>query len=206
MASKTTPTKTRKRAPGGGRPKSSPLRQHLANMPMAQRSAPPDVPGVVAPLAGEPPEGLGSYGKFLWQLLVDQQAVCAEKGITPSVGMTSYALAEQYCSAFDRWAEVKQTIAHIEAEKTERERHLAKWRVDDKGEWHLHGVWKAELKFRKSAVESARALGIGSQHPTTALQVNINNQNVEADSALALCGPYRKSARTVEAVAEVSDD
>ena len=191
-----------RRKPGAGRPKSTPLRQHLANMEPRYRTDPPAEIAANAPLSGDPPADLGEYGRFLWQLLVAQQADAAAKGIAPAVGMESFALAEQYCSAFDRWAEVKETIKHLEAERPAADRHLAKWRVDDDGKWTLHGVWQTEARFRTAAVDAARALGIGASHPTTALQVNINGQQVAADPTLALIGPYRESARIVDAAAE----
>ena len=191
----------RKRAPGAGRKKSTPLRQHLAGMQPCRRSEPLPSTEANAPLAGEAPAELGPYGRFLWELIVAQQADAKEKGVTPAVTMQSVALALAYASAFDRWAEVKETIAHLEAERPPGEKHLAKWDIDcETGEWRLHGVWQAELKFRAEAIKAARALGIGSTHPTTALQVNINGQQVAADPSLRLIGPYRESAKIVDAV------
>ena len=192
----------RKRAAGGGRKKSTPLRQHMAGMQPCRRSEPLPSTDANAPLAGEAPAELGEYGRFLWSLLTAQQADAAEKGVTPAVTMQSAALALAYCSAFDRWAEAKKTIRYLEADRPPEERHLAKWDVDDDGVWHLHGVWQAEMKFRKEAIVAARALGIGSTHPTTALQVNINGQQVAADPSLRLIGPYRESAKTIDAVAD----
>ena len=171
-------------------------------MQPCRRSDPKPLGAFNAPLAGDAPDDLGDYGKFLWELLVRQQADAHEKGITPAVTMEGVALATAYCSAFDRWAEVKVTIKHLEDQRPDGEKHLAKWDVDCHGVWHLHGVWHAEVKFRKEAIAAARALGLGSQHPTTAVQVNLNGQQMNADPVMSLLGPYREAAQIVEAVAE----
>ena len=193
----------RKRAPGAGRKKSSPMRQHLAGMQACRRSDPKVPIAANAPLAGKPPSDLGQHGKFLWTLLVEQQADAAEKGIEPQVGMESHALAHAYCSAFDRWSEVKQTIASRERALPAAQRHEAKWIHDEEtGDTQLNGIWVAEMKFRSEAIKAAKALGLGGSHPATALQVNINGQQVAADPALSLVGPYRASGQIVDAVAE----
>ena len=192
-----------KRKPGAGRKKSTPMRQHLANMPESRRSEAPPPGAMTEPLAIAAPADLGEYGRFLWELLVRQDADCAEKGIVPSVGSASHALAHAYCSAFDRWAEVKETIKSIEEKLPKNRRHLAKWVIDDNtDQWYIHGVWKEEQKFRKEAVAAARALGIGSQHPTMAIQVNLNGQQMSADPITKHIGPYRESAQIIDATAE----
>ena len=189
-----------KRAPGAGRKKSTALRQHYTNAQPCRRSEPELPTAANAGLSGAPPKDLGRHGKFLWQLLVDQQADCEAKGITPTVGMESYALAHQYASAFDRWAEVKKTIRHLEEQYPAKDRHLAKWKVDDDGNWSLHGVWETELKFRKEAASAAKQLGIGPNHPTVALQVNNVAQSAATDSVKKYVGPYREAAKSMEAI------
>ena len=192
-----------KRKPGAGRKKSTPMRQHLSNMPDCRRSKEPEKTALMAPLVAAAPDDLGQYGTFLWEMLVRQDAECGEKGIVPSVGEGAFALAHAYCSAFDRWAEVKHTIKSIEDDLPQSKRHLAKWIIDEEtDQWHIHGVWQAELKFRKEAVAAARALGIGSAHPTTAIQVNLNGQQMAADPVMKHIGPYRESAQIIEATAE----
>ena len=191
-----------KRKPGAGRKKTTPMRQHYTNMQPARRSRPPVPTSGTAGLSGNPPTDLGPQGRFLWKLLVTQQQDAESKGITPTVGMESFALAHQYASAFDRWAEVKKTIKHLEAEFPASERHLAKWKVDNNGNYELHGVWKTEVEFRKAAAEAAKALGLGISHPAVALQVNMNGQpgSVTEDPAKKLIGPYREAAKVVDAV------
>lgn len=193
-----------KRKPGAGRKKSTPMRQHYTNMQPARRSPPPVPTSATAGLAGNPPTDLGRAGRFLWKLLVDQQTDAESKGVQPTVCMESYALAHQYASAFDRWAEVKKTIKHLEAKHPPGERHLAKWVVNGSN-YELHGVWKTEVEFRKAAAEAAKALGLGVSHPAVALQVNMNGQPnaVAEDPAKKLIGPYREAAKIIDAV-EVS--
>ena len=193
-----------KRAPGAGRKKSTALRQHYTNTQPCRRSEPELPTAANAGLSGAAPKDLGRHGKFLWQLLVDQQADCEAKGITPTVGMESYALAHQYASAFDRWAEVKKTIRHLEEKYPAKERHLAKWKVDDDGNWSLHGVWETELKFRKEAASAAKQLGIGPNHPAVALQVNNVAQTAQSDSVKRYVGPYREAAKSLEVI-DVTD-
>ena len=191
-----------KRKSGAGRKKSTAMRQHLANMPESRRSKEPEPGALTAPLATDAPDDLGQQGRFLWEMLVRQDADCAAKGIHPSVGATSHALAHAYCSAFDRWAEVKFTIARIESEFDPKDRDLAKWIVDDEtGQWELNAVWEVERKFRQDAVAAARALGIGSAHPTTAIQVNLNGQQMAADPVMKMVGPYREAAQIIDATA-----
>ena len=180
-----------KRAPGAGRKKSSPMRQHYTNMQPCRRSEPVAPTAGTGALCGKAPADLGEHGKFLWDLLVAQQQDAVAKGIQPTVGMESYALAHQYASAFDRWAEVKETIKHLERKKQVKDRHLAKWKVDDAGNYELHGVWATEVVFRKEAAAAAKLLGIGGNHPTVALQVNVNAEKAADDPAKKLIGPYR---------------
>ena len=190
------------RKPGGGRKKSTPMRQHYTNMQPARRSPPPVPTSGTAALSGNPPTDLGPAGRFLWKLLVTQQQDAEGKGIAPTVGMESYALAHQYASAFDRWAEVKKTIKHLEAEFPARDRHLAKWVIDGKGNYTLHGVWQTEVSFRKAAADAAQTLGLGVSHPAVALQVNMNGQPsaVADDPTKKLIGPYREAAKVIDAV------
>ena len=194
-----------KRKPGAGRKKSTPMRQHYTNMQPARRSPPPVPTSGTAGLAGHPPTDLGRMGKFLWKLLVNQQQDAEAKGIQPTITMSSFALAHQYASAFDRWSEVKKTIKHIEAQFPPGERHLAKWKIDQAGNYELHGVWEVEIKFRKAAADAAQALGLGVSHPQVALQVNMNGQPgaVAEDPAKKLIGPYREATKIIDAV-EVS--
>ena len=191
-----------KRKPGGGRKKSTPIRQHYTNMQPARRSPPPVPTSGTAPLTGKPPTDLGRHGRFLWELLVRQQQDAEAKGVTPTVCMESYGLAHQYASAFDRWAEVKKTIKHLEAEFPASERHMAKWMVDGKGNYELHGVWKTEVAFRKEAAEAAKTLGLGVSHPSIVQQFNMNGQPSAAvdNPALKLVGPYREAASIIDAV------
>ena len=191
-----------KRAPGGGRKKSTPIRQHYTNMQPARRSRPPVPTSATAGLAGNPPTDLGPRGRFLWKLLVAQQQDAEAKGVQPTVSMENYALAHQYASAFDRWAEVKKTIKHIESEYPAAEKHLAKWRVDKAGNYTLHGVWQTEMDFRKAAADAAKALGLGVSHPSVALQVNMNGKAAADDDPIKkLVGPYRE-AKTIDATAD----
>ena len=205
MTASTKKPKRRQRAPGAGRPKSTPMRQHLANFQPCRRTPKPPSTAVAAPLTADAPADLGEYGRFLWQMLVVQDADCAEKSIVPSVGAGRFALAHAYASAFDRWAQALATIRSLEAEQPEGEEHMAMWIADpETGDLELRGVWHAEIKFRKEAIAAARALGIGSQHPTTAINVNLNGQQVAADPALRYIGPAREAAQIIEATAEAA--
>lgn len=195
-----------KRAPGGGRKKSTPMRQHYTNMQPARRSPPPVPTSATAGLTGNPPTDLGREGRFLWKLLVSQQQDAEGKGVAPTVTMENYALAHQYASAFDRWAEVRKTIKHIESEFPAAERHLAKWKIDGSGNYTLHGVWAAEVDFRKAAAEAAKTLGLGVSHPAVALQVNMNGtpEAAREDPVKKLVGPYREAKginETIDATA-----
>ena len=187
-----------KRAPGGGRKKSSPMRQHYTGMQPSRRSQPVVPTAATGALSGKAPPDLGPHGVFLWDLLVTQQQDAVAKGIQPTVGMESYALAHQYASAFDRWAEVKETIKHIESKLRVKDRHLAKWKIDDAGNYELHGVWSVEVTFRKEAAAAAKLLGIGGNHPTVALQVNVNAEKSADDPAMKYIGPYRAGNQTLD--------
>ena len=178
-----------KRAAGGGRKKSSPLRQHYTGMQPSRRSAPAVPTAGSVGLAGEPPADLGPDGVFLWKLMVSQGEDAERKGLAPTVGMEAYALAHQYASAFDRWAEVKQTIKSLEEKLPKAKRHLAKWMIDNAGNYTLHGVWQTEVQFRKAAADAAKTLGLGAQHPAIALQVNTNVQQSANDPVKKLVGP-----------------
>lgn len=188
-----------KRKSGGGRKKSSPLRQHYTEMQPSRRSAPAVPTAGSVGLAGEPPADLGPDGVFLWKLMVSQGEDAERKGLAPTVGMEAYALAHQYASAFDRWAEVKQTIKSLEEKLPKAKRHLAKWMIDPEGNYTLHGVWQTEVQFRKAAADAAKTLGLGASHPAIALQVNTNVQQAEQDPVKKLVGPYRE-AQIVDAV------
>ena len=164
-----------------------------------ERSAPVAQTEGNGPLAGEAPDDLGSYGRFLWELMIRQEADCVAKRVAPTIGMAAFALAHAYASAFDRWAEAKETIRHLEAKRPKAERHLAKWHIDDETEeWRLHGVWVAEKAFRKEAIVAARALGIGMNHPAVALQVNVGGRAAMSDDAMNLVGPNREARRIIE--------
>ena len=63
-------------------------------------------------------------------------------------------------------------------------------------------MWNAEVKFRKEAIAAARALGVGSQHPTTAINVNLNGQQMAAHPVLKFVGPAREAAAMIDATAE----
>ena len=190
-----------KRAPGGGRKKSSPMRQHYTNMQPSRRSTPVLPTAANAGLSGKPPDDLGAHGMFLWELLVTQQQDAEAKGIQPTVSMEAYGLAHQYASAFDRWAEVKQTIKSLEAKFPVKDRHKAKWMVDEDGNYSLHGVWKVEAEFRAAAAAAAKTLGLGANHPAVALQVNVNGQTAASDNPLhKLVGPYREANKIMDTV------
>ena len=189
------------RAKGGGRKKSSPLRQHYTNMQPSRRSDPALPTAATAALSGKPPVDLGEHGRFLWELLVTQQQDAEARGIQPTVGMEAYGLAHQYASAFDRWAEVKQTIKSLEAKLPVKDRHMAKWMVDCEGNYSLHGVWKVEAEFRAAAAAAAKTLGLGANHPAVALQVNVNGQSAANDNPIhKLVGPYREANKIMETV------
>ena len=189
-----------KRKPGGGRKKSSAMMQYYTEMQPSRRSAPALPTAGGAALSGPPPDDLGDSGRFLWELLSRQQIDAESKGIQPTVSMESYGLAHQYASAFDRWAEVKQTIKSIEAKLPVKDRHMAKWRIDDEGNYTLHGVWKVEAEFRASAAAAAKTLGLGANHPAVALQVNVNGQQANDNPIHKLVGPYREANKIMETV------
>ena len=192
-----------KRAKGGGRKKSSPIRQHYTGMQPSRRSVPSIPTSATGALSGKPPDDLGPFGQFLWNLLVEQQQDAVAKGVQPTVGMESYPLAHTYASAFDRWAEVKQTIKHLECKRLVKDRHLAKWVIDSEGNYQLHGVWATEVTFRKEAAAAAKALGLGGNHAAVALQVNVNAQSAAEDPAKKWVGPYRDANRRNMADAQV---
>lgn len=190
-----------KRASGGGRKKSSAMRQYYTEMQPSRRSDPALPTAGTAALSGPPPADLGDSGKFLWELLTLQQQDAEAKGIQPTVSMESYGLAHQYASAFDRWAEVKQTIKTLEAKLPVKDRHMAKWMVDCEGNYSLHGVWKVEAEFRSAAAAAAKTLGLGANHPAVALQVNLNGQQAANDNPVhRLVGPYREANKIMETV------
>ena len=200
-----------KRRPGAGRKKSSPRRQYLAEVQPCRRTEPVAPATGPAPLAVPPPDGAGDYAKYLWELLVEQDADCMAKNVAPTVGMAQYGLAHNYVSSFQSWRDVADAQMRFEDEFVQQHadkehpdpesmRWRARWRVDpETNDLVEREMWKVERVAMEACRKAARALGVGANHPMVAMQLNMNQQTVNPQSHL--CGAWSKRDRVIDAPA-----
>lgn len=150
-----------------GRPRNTAAREELQNRRPDRRNSLPapieDGAPVVEPLSGKPPSDLKKDGRTLWNAICYQMAAHVAAGLMPTATMTDIQDVHSLCSAHDRLCATRRAIKKMESEWPAKDRDMAQFNVDDKGEMTLKKIYIEEMKLAAALASASNTLGLNKK-------------------------------------------